>query len=125
MTGTPEEVVREFVRRINAQEVQGIIDMLTSDHVFIDACGDTSSYHALKTGWSAYFRLDPEYVIEPDEVIVSGNTVVILGRSKGCYVVDGKRRPPYDQPTVWKAVVRDGKLSLWQVYSYGPQSKKE
>lgn len=117
---SPKEVVTRFVDFINTQDVDGIINMLTPDHIFIDAGGGRADYEKLKTGWPGYFKLDPEYVIETGEMIAEGNTVVILGRSKGYYVIDGNPKPPYDEPTVWKAVVKGNKLSLWQVFSYGP-----
>lgn len=120
MNESTKETVREFVRRINAQDVEGLLQMMTADHVFIDAAGRVTPTEEMRQAWEGYFKMDPEYVIQIGEMIAEEDTVVILGRSKGYYVKDGERQPPYDEPTVWKAVVRGSKLSLWQVFAYGP-----
>jgi hypothetical protein len=61
----------------------------------------------------------PDYTIGADTMLAEGDTVAIFGQAAGTF--SGKRGPVPENrivmPAAWKAVVRDGKIRLWQVYA--------
>jgi ketosteroid isomerase-like protein len=119
MTGLGE-LFLAFVAAINAHDVPKIGEMMTADHVFVDSLGNTvTGGRAMQNGWNGYFALFPDYRIDVDHVSVSGNDVLASGWASGTLHQDGK--PVSDGywriPAAWRAKIRDGKLSGWQVYA--------
>ena len=113
----PIEVVREFINRINAQDSVGIFALKSSDFVFVDSTG--GKFSKKEVDWEDYFAMFPDYAIRVDEVLVKGKTVVVLGSFSETYAVNGELREEnyVTAPAVWKGVVEDGLISLWQVYT--------
>ena len=119
-SAAPVEVVRQFVRLINAHDVDGIVAMLSDDHVFTDSLGDTLSGHDdLRRGWEGYFVLFPDYTVEPRHEIPHGSGVALFGTARGTYAVNGElhARNRWEIPLAAYAVVDDGLLRSWQVYA--------
>jgi ketosteroid isomerase-like protein len=55
------KVVLDFIDAINSSDVEGIIDLMTDDHVFIDSQGNkTTGKDKLKQAWAGYFGLSPD-----------------------------------------------------------------
>lgn len=115
----PASVVRRFVDRINAHDVDGIVALLAPDHRFVDSLGTVfEAPEMLRTGWAGYFRMVPDYAIEPERVLVAGNDVIILGQARGTYTHDGMLRgeDAWRAPGAWVARVADGLIQEWRVY---------
>lgn len=115
-----ENVAREFVAAINQHDVEKICRLMTEDHTFIDPGGDVlTGADQMKQGWSAYFKMFPDYRIEISDVFVSGETAVLLGMASGTYSTDGILRLEnhWEIPAAWKAVVADNKVEVWQVFA--------
>jgi thioester reductase-like protein len=57
---TPQDVAEQFVRAINAHNVERLAYLMTSDHRFIDSLGDVvEGRDAIREGWKAYFAMVP------------------------------------------------------------------
>lgn len=114
---SPEEVVKEFINRINAQDNYSLENMMPEDFVFIDAQDRRMGKE--DTDWAEYFRMFPDYKIHIEETLTKGNTVVILGSYSQTYAVEGQLIPEnhYKGSAVWRANVKDGAIILWQVYT--------
>ncbi|OGU08800.1 MAG: hypothetical protein A2W29_12675 [Gemmatimonadetes bacterium RBG_16_66_8] len=117
---TPGEVVFRFVDRINAGDVDGLLDLMTDDHRLVDSagaalCGRT----AMREAWSRYFAMVPDYRIDADEVFATGAVVVLLGTAGGTYSRDGSLRPEdaWSTPAAFRAHVAAGRLTEWRVYA--------
>ncbi len=63
-------------------------------------------------GWRAYFDLCPDYWLRVDDAPADAAIVVGAGEAGG--TIDGIA---WRTPAAWKAVVRDGKIALWQVFA--------
>jgi len=116
----PLTVVREFVACINRRNVAAIVELMTADHVFVDGLGvRVEGRDAMSDGWRGYFTLVPDYRIVVEHEFCAGHTVALFGIAAGTCAPDGVLRPEnaWSVPAAWRAVVRDGKVAVWQVYA--------
>lgn len=112
--------VRSFVKAINAADVRAICDLMTEDHLFIDSdSGEVRGREPMRRAWIAYFAMMPQYEIQVEETHSKGTVVVLIGTAAGTYSPDGRLRPEnhWKVPAAWRAVVRDGKVAVWQVFT--------
>jgi ketosteroid isomerase-like protein len=117
---TAVDVVLQFVDRINARDIDGIVALMTDDHRFTDSLGaQTVGCEKMRHGWEEYFRMVPDYRIEVRETLSDGPVVVLLGLARGTWTRDGTLDPEnaWQTPAAWRAVVRDERVAEWQVYA--------
>jgi ketosteroid isomerase-like protein len=113
---TSKETIRAFIDRINAHDVDGLAQLMTDDHRFIDAHGNEMVGKLTMTaGWRGYFNLFPVYSIEVNEVFERGEMFALLGFAGGS--LKSNADASWRLPAAWKAIVRDGRVALWQVYA--------
>jgi ketosteroid isomerase-like protein len=116
----PATVVRQFVDRVNAHDVDGIVALLAPDHRFVDSLGTVfEGVESLRAGWSGYLRMVPDYVIEIERLIDDGEAVFIMGQARGTYTHDGTLRTEnaWRTPAAWIASVKRGLLTEWRVFA--------
>jgi ketosteroid isomerase-like protein len=117
---TNPETAHEFVRRINAHDVEGMVALMSGDHVFIDSLTNRLSRPAIKSGWRLYFQMVPDYWIKVEETVADENTVILFGSAGGTYVPNGGKvvdENQWETAAAWRAVVRDGKVVEWRIYA--------
>jgi len=110
----------KFAEKINAHDVDGLIELMAPDHSFIDSLGTRTPRPAIEEGWRKYFEMVPDYWVRVDEVFRTGDTRILVGWAGGTYVPEGgKRRPKnrWESPAVWIARIRGDELAEWRVYS--------
>jgi len=120
MNDNAEAIAQRWVDRINAHDVERLLELMTPDHVFIDSLGQVvRGPEALRTAWRTYFDGMPDYAIEIESAIVSGDVVGLFGRARGTYAPDGRLRDEnrWEVSATWRAVIRDGRVAQWQVYA--------
>lgn len=116
-----DNTIQSFIDAINAHDMQGLGELLSGDHVFIDAQGnEVRGKEKLIAGWRGYFEWFPDYGIEVSEVIPSditpeGHNFALFGFAKGSF--KGNADASWRLPAAWKAVVQDGRVALWQVFA--------
>ena len=116
----PLDVVRTFVDRINARDVDGLATLMTDDHRFVDSLGTViAGRDSMRAGWAAYFAMVPDYTLEPAEWFADGDVVLLVGTADGTYSPDGVGGPDrrWQTPVACRAVVRDDRVAEWQVYA--------
>lgn len=116
----PLEVVRAFVGRINAHDVDGLASLMTADHRFIDSLGQVvRGREAVRAGWGQYFGMVRDYRLLADEWLCDGLVVVLLGTAEGNYSPDGALSPgrSWTTPAACRAVVRGDQVAEWRVYA--------
>jgi ketosteroid isomerase-like protein len=116
---SPLEIVRQFVAAINAHDVDGIVECMSPEHVFVDSLGNRIPGTAMRTGWQQYFEMVPDYWIKTEEEIPNGEEVILLGKAGGTFVpADGVLRTEnrWETPAAWRAVVAGDKVTEWRVY---------
>ena len=116
----PIEVVLKFEQRINARNPQDVCALMTTDGEFIDSLGNRlQGTQKLVAAWEGYFKMVPDYSISHSEIFAEGNTVAVFGSAQGTFTKDGKLKKEdfWKMPASWRAVVKDGKIAVWQVYA--------
>jgi uncharacterized protein (TIGR02246 family) len=119
MKNEPEVVALAFVKAINRQDVDALVELMTPNHRFIDSLGGvTKGRDAMRAGWTGYFRMVPDYAIDIEETYCAGPVVVMLGVVGGTYAPDGQLAEGnrWQTPAALRAVIEDGKVAEWRVY---------
>ena len=99
-----------FNERINQRDFEGLAELMTDDHTFIDNSGGvTKGKLAMKEGWRNFFEKYPDYQNIFTCVTTQDNVVVIVGHSTCSY-------KPLEGPNIWTAKMRGGLVSEWRVY---------
>jgi len=110
---TSVDTFMKFATAINRQDVEALAALMTADHVFVDSWGQkTQGKATMAAGWSGYFAMCPDYRIHADDVVADGSVVLAAGEAGG--TIDGI---PWHTPAAWKAVVQDGKVMEWRVFT--------
>jgi len=103
-------VALKFNEKINSRDVEGLAELMTGDHTFIDALGNsTKGKDAMKEGWREFFEMYPDYRNVFTSVTVEEDLVVMVGYSM-CSVKQLEGR------SLWTARVCDGCVSEWRVF---------
>ena len=99
-----------FNEKINQQNLEGLTELMTDDHTFIDNSGNiTKGKDVMREGWKEFFKKYPDYRNNFTSVAVQSNVVVMVGYSTCSY-------KPLDGPNIWTAKIRGGRVSEWRVY---------
>ena len=117
---TAVEVFASFIDQINAHDVDGLCELMSEDHLFVDSLGRSiRGREGTRKAWEAYFSLFPDYAIACEETIQRADLVIGAGTARGTYLVDGLLFPEngWEIPAAWKAIVEDGRIAEWRVYA--------
>lgn len=113
---TNKETIQAFIDHINAHDVEGLAELMSDDHRFIDAHGnEVVGKEKMTAGWRGYFAWFPVYTIEVNQIFEQGNTFAMFGFAAGSF--KGKAEASWRLPAAWKAIVKDGHIALWQVFA--------
>ena len=111
-----KQTILAFIDRINAHDLGGLGELMSDDHTFIDAHGNqVSGRDKMIPGWSGYFAWFPDYYIEVTEILEDADKLALFGFAGGSF----QNRPTesWHLPAAWKASVKDGRVTLWQVFA--------
>jgi ketosteroid isomerase-like protein len=113
---TNKQTILAFIDRINAHDADGLGALMSDDHTFIDAHGNqVSGKDKMTPGWRAYFAWFPDYFIEVTDVFEEGDQLALFGFAGGSF--QGKPTESWRLPAAWKASMKDGRVTLWQVFA--------
>ena len=101
-------VALRFNEKINQRDLDGLVELMTEDHIFIDNSGEVDQ--DMEKGWSEFFANYPDYRNIFTSVTVHDSVVVMVGYST-C-----SKEPRLNGPSLWTAKVRSGRVSEWRVY---------
>jgi ketosteroid isomerase-like protein len=113
-----EEVARAFVAAINAGDLDALRALMTDDHVFTDAKGNSfrGADHMI-LGWKLYFNAYPNYAIVVDRVMSQAGFVALFGGASGGWRLDGTVvKEQWKVSAAWLAQIVDGRVRHWTVY---------
>jgi ketosteroid isomerase-like protein len=111
--------VSSFIASINRQDVGGLVELMTPDHLFVDSLGSAiRGREPMRGGWNGYFRAFPDYQIEVEQQVARGSLVLVCGVARGTYGAAAQPQPgdSWSAPAAFRAVVRNGQIAEWQVY---------
>ena len=107
------KTIIDFAAAINSHDLEQIAALMSDDHTFIDAHGnEMTGKETMKVGWAGYFEVFPDYYIEIERILSEGD----LAMAHGCAGA-GTGEAAWKIPAAWRAITRDGKIKLWQVYA--------
>jgi ketosteroid isomerase-like protein len=125
MPAEPLEIAMEFVKRINAGDVNVLCELMTEGHIFQDALGKRfMGRETMRQGWTAYFRVVPDYKVRAEEFFQTKNTLAIFGVASGTCAGDASSNGGtaaadkfWQVPAAWRAVVDGNLIAEWRVYA--------
>jgi ketosteroid isomerase-like protein len=110
LEGDAVAVVRAFNDAINGRDLTSLAALMTDGHRFIDGAGaSVDGKEACVEAWRGFFTAFPDYRNHFDDVRPTDGGIVDVGGRSTC------SEPALDGPAVWRAVVRDGRVDVWQV----------
>ncbi len=114
-----KQLVYSFMDAINEHNVDKICLLMTDDHKFIDSQGNEGvGKEQMRAGWIGYFQLFPDYKIEVTEILTHSDIVAAFGFASGTFQGLKEHKENYWRlPASWKAIIRNDKIQLWQVYA--------
>ncbi len=115
-----KEAALAFIDRINAHDVNGIINSLSPDYEFVNSSGD--HFHGssfMRDEWTAQFKKHPDFKIRIGRVVADNEAVAIFGYSEGTYAPDGKLTPEnrWSVPAAFLLMSRDAKITYFESFS--------
>jgi hypothetical protein len=111
---TDKETILAFIDRINAHDVEGLAELMSDDHTFIDAHGNqVTGKEKMIAGWRGYFEWFPDYRIEVTDIF--DDSLALFGFAGGSF--KNNQTEIWRLPVAWKAMVKDGRASVWQVFA--------
>lgn len=115
----PKLIVLQFNECINNQDIKGLADLMTEDHVFIDSSDDVHGGKEFMTqGWIDFFNQYPDYRNHFSTVESRDNLVLVIGHSTCSF-------EPLDGPALWTAKVENGLVAEWRVYLDTIENRKK
>lgn len=118
------EIVKEFIKTINRQELNKMRALMSDELEFVDAGGvNYIGREEILKGWPEYYEMFPDYTIEMLNTIESNELVAAFGYASANYrnLKDPSGSNYWRIPAAWKAVVRNNLIVYWQVYcDYSP-----
>ena len=118
-TTDPESVVRRFNDCINNRDIDGLSDLMTEDHTFIDRDGKAvQSKRAMIDGWRQFFKQFPVYRNTFERIESRGDSVTVLG------FAFWSEQQPHDA-VIWKAIIEGGRIREWRIYVDTDANRRE
>ena len=109
-TKDPKLVVLQFNECINNRDLQGLFNLMTEDHVFIDSNDDIQRGRELVIkGWRDFFSQFSDYRNQFGIVESREKHVFVIGHSTCSF-------KPLAGPALWTAKVEDDLVAEWRVY---------
>jgi ketosteroid isomerase-like protein len=113
----PTSVATRFNDCINRRDADALVDLMTSDHRFIDAEGSTvSGKQACLEAWQGFFDAFPDYRNVFTSLTARGGVVTIVGHSE-C------TDPRLAGPAIWTATIEGELVAEWRVYTDTPETR--
>jgi ketosteroid isomerase-like protein len=111
----PVAAVIGFIDAINRGDVDRLVALMSPGHrLQVLQESPLDGREANRGAWDGYLTSFPGYVIYPDRIVHRGDDVLVLGSTTGSHLglSDQEER---QLKVIWRATVRDGLLTLWQV----------
>ena len=119
----PVAAVVSFIDAINRGDIVHLASLMSDDHrlqVFDESPLDGKEANIV--GWRGYTSLFPNYVIYPHQLVARNAEVIVLGHTTGSHL-DLPDEQESGLTLLWRALVRDGRLQLWQLIEDTPDRR--
>jgi ketosteroid isomerase-like protein len=112
-------IVNRFVKAINDHDVNEIVNLMSEDHIFIDAMDNKSvGKKGMTEAWKGYYELFPDYKIEISDIVENESVIGLFGYVNATYknLINDLNSNVWRIPASWKAIVENNKIKHWQVF---------
>ena len=116
----PDRVALRFVNEINRHDVPALFELMASDFRYVDGLGqEIRGREKMRDAWATYFGQFPDYHVVIRDHLALGSVVALFGTATGTCAELGELPPRsrWSLPIAWRAVVREGRVEEWQVYT--------
>ncbi len=114
-------VAQQFVDRINAHHVDGMLALMTGDHRMLDSLGNLMvGRDKMRAAWQGYFAMVPDYKISIDMAFAEGGDAILFGVAGGTYAPGGKMDPnnAWRTPVALRAKIKADLVEEWRIYAH-------
>jgi ketosteroid isomerase-like protein len=119
MYSYPIAVAVRFNDQINELNLEGLSELMTEDHRFVDSAGDeVVGKKEMTKGWADFFRQFPDYRNIFTRIESRDNLVIMVGRSV-C------TEESLNGPAIWTALIKDDRVEEWRVYKDNEETRKK
>lgn len=118
MPDSAMDVALAFIAAINAVDANALRGLMTGDHTFTDALGNSiSGAEKMFSGWQHFFHAYPNYRITIKQSFADGNKAALFGDAEGGWRVNHVVLPRrWKVAAAWLAEVETGKIRRWSVF---------
>jgi hypothetical protein len=110
-----QQIVQEYIHRMNRADVEGLLELMTSDHVFfVDGELPLSGNQSLREAWKGYCAAYPTYTMYVDEIYDQHERVIVAGHTSGSHLPSSIEQKP--SCVLWEARLRDRRIATWIIY---------
>ncbi len=113
----PKLTTLQFNEYINNQNIKGLTNLMTEDHIFIDSEGNFNK--DMINGWKRFFKDHPTYKNIFTRVESRENLVIIIG-----YALWSKDSKEEDH-CIWTAIIENDLLVNWRLYKDIEDNRKK
>ncbi|MCC8145185.1 MAG: nuclear transport factor 2 family protein [Bacteroidales bacterium] len=115
-----ESIVLTFNKCINNADIEGLSNLMSENHVFIDRDNNRTEGKSnnISQTWKPFFRLFPDYKNIFEKVTLKGDRVILEGYSVCSEEILNNVH------AIWIAQVTEGKISLWHIYDDTPENRE-
>jgi ketosteroid isomerase-like protein len=114
----PKLTALQFNECINSQDIQGLSDLMTEDHTFIDRKEEVfAGKETMTEGWIEFFDSFPEYRNTFLRVESQGDTVVLYGYATW----ERGSEPDY---AIWTARIENDLVAEWRIYEDTEENRR-
>lgn len=106
----PKTIALQFNDCINNKELEGLLNLMTDDHTFIDSADNRfNGKPTCKIAWTSFFDAFPDYQ-NVFEIVTSKDATAIM---QGYSVCSDKR---LEGRGIWAAKIVNDKIMEWRIY---------
>ncbi|HDZ17599.1 hypothetical protein LCGC14_1197670 [marine sediment metagenome] len=114
----PKLTALQFNEYINNQDINGLTNLMTEDHIFIDREGNFFNRDMIN-GWKRFFNDWPTYKNVFTRVESRENLVILIG-----YALWSKDSKEEDY-SIWTATIENDLVAKWQIFEDIEDNRKK
>ncbi|MEO8448133.1 MAG: Type 1 glutamine amidotransferase-like domain-containing protein [bacterium] len=108
-----------FVEKINEHDVEGLSELMSDDHTFVDSMGTVvKGKKEMANAWTGFFKWFPDYEITIMNTLLTNDSVGMFGLAEGTFNSDDpSESDKFEIPAAWRAKIKDKLITEWQVFA--------
>ncbi|MFX1309193.1 MAG: hypothetical protein ACFE9M_08975 [Promethearchaeota archaeon] len=113
----PKLTALQFNEYINNQNIVGLTNLMTEDHIFIDRYDEC--FGDMVNGWKEFFANFPTYKNFFNRVESRENLVILIGYAKW------SKDSVEEDHAIWTAKIENDLVAEWRIYQDTEENRKK